>query len=54
MKMLFLLAGLLLQGIAIAETVAERPVDLSYSYAELRFVDVDLAAPQLVTVAVRS
>ncbi len=41
MKMLFLLAGLLLQGISIAETAAERPVDLSYSYAELRFVDVD-------------
>jgi len=41
MKMLFLLAGLLVQGTAIAQTVEEEPVDLSYSYAELRFVDVD-------------
>jgi len=41
MKMLFLLAGLLVQGVAIAQTVEEKPVDLGYSYAELRFVDVD-------------
>ncbi len=41
MKMLLLLAGLLVQGIAIAQTVEQKPVDLSYSYAELRFVDVD-------------
>ncbi len=41
MKMLYLLAGLLVQGIAIAQTVEEKPVDLSYSYAVLRFVDVD-------------
>ena len=39
MRMLTLLAGLLLQGIAIAQTTQQ--VDLSYSYAELRFVDVD-------------
>lgn len=41
MKMLFLLAGLLVQGIAIAQTVEEEPIELSYSYAELRFIDVD-------------
>ncbi len=41
MKILFLLAGLLLQGIATAQMVEEKPVNLSYSYAELRFVDVD-------------
>ncbi len=41
MRMLTLLAGLLLQGIAIAQTTKEQQVDLSYSYAELRFVDVD-------------
>ncbi len=41
MKMLFLLAGLLVQGIAVAQTVVEQKVDLGYSYAELRFVDVD-------------
>ena len=41
MKILILLAGLLLQGIAVAQTVEEKSVDLSYSYVELRFVDVD-------------
>jgi hypothetical protein len=41
MKAYLLLAGLLLQGVAIAQTVDKRPVDLDYSYAELRFVDVD-------------
>jgi hypothetical protein len=41
MKILFLLAGLLLQSIAIAQSVEIKPVDLSYSYAEMRFVDVD-------------
>jgi hypothetical protein len=41
MKKLFLLAGLLLQGIASAQSAEQKPVDLSYSYAELRFVDVD-------------
>ena len=41
MKMVFLLAGLLVQGIAVGQTVEEQQVDLSYSYAELRFVDVD-------------
>jgi len=41
MKMLFVLAGLLAHGIAIAQTVEEQEVDLSYTYAELRFVDVD-------------
>ncbi len=41
MKMLFLLAGLFVQGIAIAQTAEKTQGDLSYSYAELRFVDVD-------------
>jgi hypothetical protein len=41
MKMLFVLAGLLAHGIAIAQTAEEQKVDLSYTYAELRFVDVD-------------
>jgi len=41
MKIFFLLAGLLLQNIAIAQTVEIKPVGLSYSYAEMRFVDVD-------------
>ncbi len=41
MKMLFLLAGLLVQGVAIAQTVEKKQTDLSYSFAELRFVDVD-------------
>jgi hypothetical protein len=41
MKMLFLLAGLLVQGLAIAQTAEEQQVGLSYTYAELRFVDVD-------------
>ncbi len=41
MKMLFLLAGLLVHGIAIAQTAEEQEVGLSYTYAELRFVDVD-------------
>ncbi len=43
MKMLFLLASLLVQGIAIAQTVGKKQADLSYSYAELRFVDVDVS-----------
>lgn len=38
MKTLILLAGLLLQGTALAQ---QKPVDLDYSYLELRFVDVD-------------
>ncbi|MFV1998639.1 MAG: outer membrane beta-barrel protein [Acidiferrobacterales bacterium] len=51
MKSLILVAGLLLQSIAIAQTVEEKPLEqepveqksakLSYTYAELRFVDVD-------------
>ncbi len=41
MKTLFLLAGLLVQAVAIAQTVEKNTVDLGYSYAELRFVDVD-------------
>ncbi len=42
MKMLFLFAGLLVQGIAIAQTVGKKQADFSYTYAELRFVDVDV------------
>jgi len=38
MKTLILLAGLLLQGTALAQ---QRPADLDYSYVELRFVDVN-------------
>ena len=41
MKTLILLAGLLVQGIAIAQTTQQQSADLSYSYLELRFVDVD-------------
>ncbi len=41
MKTIFLLAGLLVQAVAIAQTVEKNTVDLGYSYAELRFVDVD-------------
>ena len=43
MKMLFVLAGLLMHGIAIAQTAEEQNVGLSYTYAELRFVDVDFS-----------
>jgi len=41
MKMLFLFTGLLAQGIAIAQTAGQQQAGLSYTYAELRFVDVD-------------
>lgn len=41
MKMLVLFAGLLVHGIAIAQTTGEQEAGLSYTYAELRFVDVD-------------
>ena len=41
MRILFLMAALLMHGIAIAQTGETKTVDLSYSYAELRFVDVD-------------
>jgi len=41
MKMLLLVTGLLLQGIALAQTDEVQKVDLSYTYAELRFVSVD-------------
>ena len=40
MKMLFVLASLLAHGIAVAQTAEEQEVDLNYTYAELRFVDV--------------
>ncbi len=42
MRLLFLLVGLLVQGVAIAQTVEKKQADLSYSYAELRFVRVDV------------
>ena len=41
MKTIILLAGLLLHGIALAQTAAPRAPALDYNYAELRFVDVD-------------
>jgi len=41
MKVLILLTGLLLQGIAIAQTSGQQPINRNYNYAELRFVDVD-------------
>lgn len=41
MKMLFVFAGLLVHGIAIAQATEEQEVGLSYTYAELRFVDLD-------------
>ena len=41
MKMLIILAGLLVHGIAIAQSAGQQQADLSYTYAELRFVDVD-------------
>ncbi len=41
MKMLFLFAGLLVQGIAFAQSAQQQQAGLGYSYAELRFVDVD-------------
>ena len=41
MRMLILLAGLLVQGVTIAQSAEAQQVDLRYSYAELRFVDVD-------------
>lgn len=43
MKLSFILAGLLVQGVAFAQSAAKPPVDLSYTYAELRFVDVDVS-----------
>lgn len=43
MKILILLAGLLVQGTAIAQTTAQQSAGLSYSYVELRFVDVDVS-----------
>jgi hypothetical protein len=41
MKTLLLLAGLLAQSIAVAQTAQQPRAHLNYNYAELRFVDVD-------------
>lgn len=41
MKTIILLAGLLVQGTAIAQSTQQNPADLNYNYLELRFVDVD-------------
>jgi len=41
MKTLLLLAGLLAQGIAVAQTAQQPRANLNYNYLELRFVDVD-------------
>ncbi len=43
MKTLILLAGLLVQSVAIAQTAQQQRADLNYNYAELRFVDVDVS-----------
>ena len=43
MKFLIILAGVLLQGLAVAQTAQNEQAPLSYTYAELRFVDVDVA-----------
>ena len=42
MKIFLVFVGLLVQSAAIAQTAEKKEVDLSYSYLELRFVDVDL------------
>ncbi len=42
MKVLFLIACIIIQGIAIAQ--AEESDDLGYTYAEFRFVDIDKRA----------
>jgi hypothetical protein len=41
MKVLILMAGLLVQGIAMAQSSEQPPLVLNYDYVELRFVDVD-------------
>lgn len=41
MKALILLVGLLAQSVALAQSNLQQRTDLSYNYAELRFVDVD-------------
>ena len=41
MRTLLVLMGLLAQSAAIAQTAEKSQADLSYSYVELRFVDVD-------------
>ena len=43
MKMIFLLAALLVQGVAVAQTVNKKQAGLDYTFAELRFVDVDVS-----------
>jgi hypothetical protein len=41
MRTILLLACLLVHGIAVAQSAEKQKVGLSYTYAELRFVDVD-------------
>ena len=41
MKVLILIAGLLVQGIAMAQSSEQAPLVLNYDYVELRFVDGD-------------
>jgi hypothetical protein len=43
MKIHFLLAGLLLQAATLVQAEESRPTAVDYTYAELRFVDVDVA-----------
>jgi len=42
MKILLVLAVLFMQSVAVAQTSGKKPVDLSYSYLELRYVDINL------------
>lgn len=41
MRMLFLVVCLFVQSAAFAQSNRQQPADLSYNYAELRYVDVD-------------
>lgn len=41
MRILVLIAGLFLQGVADAQSYEQGPIGRNYNYAELRFVDVD-------------
>ena len=43
MKLLIVVMGLMLHGIALAQSNRDGSANLDYSYAELRFVDVDTA-----------
>ena len=38
MRILILVAGLFLQGLAVAQSSEQAPIDRNYDYLELRFV----------------